>query len=236
MIISQRNFPDLSYIDRFLWMLNIKDLCTDRCLCLQRSADCWAVSHPMFGPWWGENLLCEHTSKRDSSVDMCRKVLLKALQGSTGLFTQMLRSLFLHVEDSLHVAYDMDRTSGHPDTTQKPGESTAFNNELYRDPEGQAVQQACLRVAHSPPSFHQHLSPCLPTTPASLNKSWTLKESGALCSLGQGQHSPSPLWKNLVKLILSYLQCETQRQHTASQISRHSPFNQKSKKQIFWTI
>jgi hypothetical protein len=33
---------------------------------------------------------------------------------------------------------------------------------------------------------------------------WTLKELGALCSLGQGQNSPSPLWKNLVKLILYY--------------------------------
>jgi hypothetical protein len=37
---------------------------------------------------------------------------------------------------------------------------------------------------------------------------------------------------NLVKLILSYLQCEIHRQHTASQLSRQSPFNQKSTKRI----
>jgi hypothetical protein len=67
---------------------------------------------PMFG-WggWGrgENLLCEPTSWRDNSVDRCRKVLLKALQGSTGPFTQMLTSLFLQaaVADSLHVACGM---------------------------------------------------------------------------------------------------------------------------------
>ena len=55
-------------------------------------------SHPPFGFFLGGgggvNFLCESTSKRDSSVDTCRKVLLKALQGFTGPFTQMFGSLF----------------------------------------------------------------------------------------------------------------------------------------------
>jgi len=49
---------------------------------------------------------------------------------------------------------------------------------------------------------------------------WTLKETGALRSLGQGQNSPSPLWKNLVKLILYY------RAQWYKSIFGNSPFNQ----------
>ncbi|MFN9904312.1 MAG: hypothetical protein ACK55Z_37160, partial [bacterium] len=85
----------------------------------------------------------------------------------------------------------------------------AFNGELYRDPGGQAVQQARLRVTYSPcPSI------IIFFTTTSINMSldifrlntqfWTLKETGALRSLGQGQNSPSPLWKTLVKLIPYY--------------------------------
>ncbi len=112
-----------------------------------------------------------------------------------------------------HVACSMDRTSG---GTTSPwhytitwGESTAFNGELYRDPGGQAVHQARLRVTYSPcPSFINFFASI--SSNVSLNilslitQSWTLKELGALCSLGQGQNSPSPLWTTLVKLILYY--------------------------------
>jgi hypothetical protein len=91
----------------------------------------------------------------------------------------------------------MDRTAvgkHHPDTTQSIRESSAFNDELYRDPGGQAVQQARLRVTHSPcPSFLTFFAPAfinMPLNNSSLTTQvWTLKESGALCSLGQGQNS-----------------------------------------------
>ncbi len=49
---------------------------------------------------------------------------------------------------------------------------------------------------------------------------WTLKETGALRSLGQGQNSPSPLWKNLVKLIIYY------RAQWYKSTFGNSPFNQ----------
>ncbi len=49
-------------------------------------------------------------------------------------------------------------------------------------------------------NIYQHASQCFKLT----TQFWTLKESGALCSLGQGLNSPSPLQKNHVKLILYY--------------------------------
>jgi len=98
----------------------------------------------------------------------------------------------------------MDRTAvgkHHPDTTQSIRESSAFNDELYRDPGGQAVQQARLRVTHSPcKSFITFFAPAsinMPLTNSSLTTQiWTLKESGALCSWDRVKNSPSPLWKS----------------------------------------
>ena len=111
-----------------------------------------------------------------------------------------------------HITCSMDRTSG---GTTSPWHYTitwgiyCLQRELYRDPGGQAVQQARLRGTHSPcPSFINFFAPI--SINMSLNicslttQFWTLKESGALCSLEQGQNSSSPLWKNLVKLILYY--------------------------------
>ncbi len=74
---------------------------------------------------------------------------------------------------------------------------------------GQHHPDTRLRVTYSPcPSFIIFFAST--SSNMSLNilslitQSWTLKESGALRSLGQGQNSPSTLWKTLVKLILYY--------------------------------
>ncbi len=93
----------------------------------------------------------------------------------------------------------------------------------YRDPGGQAVQQARLRGTHSPcPSFIDFFAP------TSLNMSlnifnnitqfWTLKESGAPCSVGQGQN---------FLLFTVEKSCETNPllQRAVLQILRHSLFN-----------
>ena len=137
---------------------------------------------------------------------MCRKVLLKALQGSTGPFLwepfstkQLLQTHFM--------------------------------------PLWHGQNQRCDNITQSQ---HNNLGTILPTTMSSteiLEAGLSSKPSSGwhsdpLCCMGQGQNSPYPLWMNLVKLILSYLQCEIHRQHTASQLSRQSPFNQKSTKQI----
>jgi hypothetical protein len=69
--------------------------------------------------------------------------------------------------------------------------------------------ESSTEITHSPcPSFINFFAPT--SINISLNifrlntQLWTLKETGALRSMGQGQNSPSPLWKTLVKLILYY--------------------------------
>ena len=80
-------------------------------------------------------------------------------------------------------------------------------------------------VPHSSTSLHQYLSTCLSTTSASPHSFWTLKESGAFRSVGQGQN-----------FLLSTVEksCETNSllQRTVLQILRHSLFNQISTKRI----
>jgi hypothetical protein len=73
-------------------------------------------------------------------------------------------------------------------------------------------------VPHPSSSLQQHLSTCLSTSSDSTHNFGQWRKQGALRSLGQGQNSPSPLWKNLVKLILYY--------RAQWSIFGNSPFNQ----------
>ncbi len=73
-------------------------------------------------------------------------------------------------------------------------------------------------VPHSSTSLHQYLSTCLSTSAA-------LKESGALCSLGQGQNF-------LLSTVEKYCETNSLLQRAVLQILRHSLFNQKSTKRI----
>ncbi len=95
-----------------------------------------------------------------------------------------------------HVACSMDRTSG---GTTSPWHYTITWG-IYCLQQW-ALQRSCRPGC--PPSLPQGdiltLSFIHPQP-----QSWTLQESGALRSLRQGQNSPSPLWKTLVKLILNY--------------------------------
>jgi hypothetical protein len=136
------------------------------------------------------------------------------LQGSTGPFTQMLGSLYLQaaVADSLHVACSMQHGQNQQWDNITQTLHYDLGNLLPLTMSSTEILEARLSskpasgwhthpVPHSSPSLHQHLLACLSTTPASPHN---LDIEGIRVSLllGQGQNFHSPLWKNLVKLIL----------------------------------
>jgi hypothetical protein len=84
-------------------------------------------------------------------------------------------------------------------------------------------------VPHSSTSLHQYLSTWLNIFSITATQLWTLKESGAHCSLGQGQN---------FLLFAVEKSCETNSllQHAVLQILRHSLFNQISTKRLIWTF
>jgi hypothetical protein len=98
----------------------------------------------MFGFLGNQDLLCEPQVK--GTLDTCRKVLLKAFQGSSGPFIQMSEILFLQriCCRLISCLFGMNQNQRWDNITQTPHTIAwriySDNNELYRDLGGQAVQ------------------------------------------------------------------------------------------------
>ncbi len=96
----------------------------------------------------------------------------------------------------------------HPDTTQSPGESTAYNDEHYRDPEGQAFQQAHLILSlihHHPPTILHSLQSASSHQPSPHHGYYNITLTSPEV-LRQGHNIfLSHLWNDLVKISLYIL-------------------------------